>query len=320
MPAVGQQPERFNRKWLESNALSNTMAIAGKELKEVERLPSRTGAKARLVEKGKKAPAPDESRFRGTRFQEGKPATKDQPASPPGGPESARGLGRRPQTGRGSYDEGLEQHDAQGMVPQNGPRRSRRRFATMADGSASTISVGEPWGDRAGAEIDLRAAETEFGGAQDVDGLKAYAGGLAGPAIDAGLPAGLASLDVQLPMRGVVYRFTTPGGDVKITARAVPSRLINRLIQAGLILAVVLVVLGAVRLRRRLGFHWLAGRTGSWCLLLVGLLSLCVFPVIGLAAIVAGIVVKIHRIGSGDFTPPTPGLQTEPLTPEVVAE
>ena len=41
--------------------------------------------------------------------------------------------------------------------------------------------------------------------------------------------AGLASLDVQLPERGQLYRFTTPRGDIAITARAVPLDVLSRL-------------------------------------------------------------------------------------------
>ncbi len=51
-----------------------------------------------------------------------------------------------------------------------------------------------------------------------------------------------ASLDVDLPQRGREYLFTTPRGDIEITARAVSEPLLGRLIRL-LILAVGVVIL-----------------------------------------------------------------------------
>ena len=62
----------------------------------------------------------------------------------------------------------------------------------------------------------------------------------------------LASLDVQLPARGAQFLFTTPRGDIEITARAVESSHLNRLAQLGgaAILAVALLI--GSRLLRKL--------------------------------------------------------------------
>ena len=57
------------------------------------------------------------------------------------------------------------------------------------------------------------------------------------------LPEGIASLDVQLPKRGTVFRFSTPRGDVKITARAVSRELTDRASQVAVSLAILLVLL-----------------------------------------------------------------------------
>jgi hypothetical protein len=54
--------------------------------------------------------------------------------------------------------------------------------------------------------------------------------------------AGLASLDVRLPERGRLYSFTTPRGDVEITARSVPQKLWNKLIGLVALLAAILIV------------------------------------------------------------------------------
>ena len=134
----------------------------------------------------------------------------------------------------------------------------------------------------------------ESGAEEEVSAGRPYA--LPGSA--PGIPAGLASLDVEIPLRGSVYRFTTPGGDVEITARAVPSKLVDNLIRAAAVLAGVIVLLLALRLARRGALSLLTTRLGSWCLILLGVLSLCIFPVLGLAAVVAGIAIKVRRAGA----------------------
>jgi hypothetical protein len=66
-------------------------------------------------------------------------------------------------------------------------------------------------------------------------------------------PAVLASLEVDLHPRGVKYLFTTPRGEAEITAQAVSSSLVGRLVRlAGLAvtLLVVLVLVAAARRRR----------------------------------------------------------------------
>jgi hypothetical protein len=50
------------------------------------------------------------------------------------------------------------------------------------------------------------------------------------------LSAGLASLDVRLPERGNLYRFTTPRGKVEIAARAVSRATLSKLVVLGLLL------------------------------------------------------------------------------------
>jgi hypothetical protein len=68
-------------------------------------------------------------------------------------------------------------------------------------------------------------------------------------------PAALASLDVELRPQGKKYLFTTPRGDVEVTARAVSATLLGRLVRLA-ILVVLLAVLFAVT--RRVRLHWVA--------------------------------------------------------------
>ena len=109
---------------------------------------------------------------------------------------------------------------------------------------------------------------------------------------------GLASLDFELPTRGMVYRFTTPRGEQEITARYLSGDVVRRLVELAWVAVAVLVVWFIVGLVRRGRFDWLARPTGSWLLIGLGLFSLLVgvFPVAGLVAIVFGCGLKIRRL------------------------
>jgi hypothetical protein len=107
---------------------------------------------------------------------------------------------------------------------------------------------------------------------------------------------GLASLDFQLPARGVLYRFTVPRGEAEITARAFSNDLLWRLTAIAAVAVAALIAWLAVRLLRSLSLAWLAKPTGSTLLICLGLLSLCggLWPGVGLAALVAGCGFKVH--------------------------
>jgi hypothetical protein len=120
-----------------------------------------------------------------------------------------------------------------------------------------------------------------------------------GPATAQSQPSatGLASLDVELPRPGQVYRFTTPRGEVEITAWAISKKLSLRLYDLLLIAStLVFLLVGIVLLRLRFG-SMLVSRTGSTHLIWVGLLMVVfgVFPVLGALAFVVGVAAKIAR-------------------------
>ncbi len=108
---------------------------------------------------------------------------------------------------------------------------------------------------------------------------------------------GLASLDFELPTRGRLYRFTTPRGEVKITAWSLSSDLLRRLAEMAIVAVVALAIWFAARLVGRGGFAWLETRAGSTLLVCLGLLSCLggVLPVLGLVAFVAGCGLLVHR-------------------------
>jgi hypothetical protein len=110
------------------------------------------------------------------------------------------------------------------------------------------------------------------------------------------LPFGMASLDVLLPARGLVYRFTTPRGDVEVTASAASRPLIEGLERVGGVAALVIVVLVIRRLSRGRSFGLQTQSTLSTVLIVLGIIGLFVgiLPVAGLIAIVIGVIMKIH--------------------------
>jgi hypothetical protein len=136
-------------------------------------------------------------------------------------------------------------------------------------------------------------------------------------------PTGLASLQLELPKHEEdfyqVYRFSTPRGEVEITAWAVSENLLTRLLELAAVLVAVGVLGWCVRLARAGRFAGLWGATGSTLMICVGLLALLfgVLPMAGLTALVAGIAVKIRRAAAGA---PACGSAAagQPITAEVV--
>jgi len=133
--------------------------------------------------------------------------------------------------------------------------------------------------------------------AADVEGDGVVTFGLEGrrvsPAL-AGMATGLASLPVEFSVRGVAYSFTTPRGEVAITARAVSHRSVDTAQRLGVVL-LVLVIGGALyRFVRRGGP---TGATGSTVLIIVGIVSILsgVLPIAGLAMVIVGGVIKSRR-------------------------
>jgi hypothetical protein len=100
----------------------------------------------------------------------------------------------------------------------------------------------------------------------------------------------LVSLDVELPSRGREFLFTTPRGEVEITAQAISEPLVERLIRAGWVLLAIVVCYLGYRLIAAVGVSALTGRVAGIGLVVVGLVSLvtCIFPLAGLVAIVLG--------------------------------
>jgi hypothetical protein len=110
---------------------------------------------------------------------------------------------------------------------------------------------------------------------------------------------GLASLtDVTLPRPTSgyrTYRFTTPQGDVEITARAVSVRTVNSAERLGLLAVVIVLAWWVRRLIRRRSWSGIAPRLASTILIVAGAAGLLfgLTPVFALAALVGGIAWKV---------------------------
>lgn len=135
-------------------------------------------------------------------------------------------------------------------------------------------------------------------------------GGVGGDAQIAGL--GLVSLDVELPQRGIEYRFTTPRGDIEITARAVSRRTLTTLRRLGIFLAVIGAMLAVRRLVRASAVWPLASGKVGITLVAIGLTGIVigVLPNAAVLVIVIGIIVAIrsYLVRGADLAPLGPAM------------
>jgi hypothetical protein len=124
--------------------------------------------------------------------------------------------------------------------------------------------------------------------------------GLVGNLIAEEPSAGLASLDFELPVRGEVYNFITPRGDIAITADAVRSGLLVKLLHLGIALAALLVFGYAVHLVRQGRLGLLGGQAATTLMLIVGAVGMLIgiLPIAAAALFTIGLVLKIRRSGA----------------------
>lgn len=234
----------------------------------------------------------------------------DQPARPE---QESRGLGRlseaeskrggMPADSSGLLDaaqqvfQGGQAQAAGGSEPQSRARRSQVSSSTTEE------ALNRAYADR----IEQRAAGKALEGAQVDLGLPVPPGqsmivdaeeaepleGRVAPSpqfVERG-SIGLASLDFDLPQRGTAFYFTTPRGNVEITARPVERRHLERSANLARLLA-LLAIAGctAVVARRIAGRRALRIATAIG-LALLGLLSLLltILPLFGIALLLGGL-------------------------------
>ncbi len=112
-------------------------------------------------------------------------------------------------------------------------------------------------------------------------------------------PAGaLASLDVELARRGTEFMFTTPRGDIEITARAFPSDLIDR---SGRLGGLLLFLAAGLALYRFAGPAWSVvsrSRLAALLLMFLALVAICagILPTYALGLLVASAAIAVPRL------------------------
>jgi hypothetical protein len=276
--------KRFNRAWLASNSLENPN-VQAESRKEVAKdlkgeLNQRLDIGVKMQPAQPNAPAmnqpaaPDVGQIKGKfRVQE-----QAEPQQAPQGQASQM------------QQRGGQQEDVVQRYQQKLQQRAGMDQRVMAEQVQLDV-IGVGGGGR------------EIGGARRAGAGRGYFGAGFGGAIGgeeaaapaAPAPTGMASLDVELPLRGTVYRFTTPRGDVDIRATAVSQPLIDGLVRLGAAAGLVVIVLVVRRLARRGSFRLAAQRTASTVLLVLGVLGTLfgVFPIAGVAAIFVGLGMKV---------------------------
>jgi hypothetical protein len=108
-----------------------------------------------------------------------------------------------------------------------------------------------------------------------------------------GEPVVLVGLAVDFPLRGTAFHFTTPRGEVSVTARSISSAFLKRLTRLGLILFAVVTFALTYRLAMRVDAVALLGHTGSVALIVLGASSIVtgLLPVVGVLAVIGGLTV-----------------------------
>jgi len=222
----------------------------------------------------------------------------------PMGQEQTEGRGRASQTRSGTvarsqkeltkqYQDQLErdntQSDEQGQAWRGNGAQFRGSGSSSGGGQATryhSLSA-----DVGGVAMSPNASQLATASS---DGEITVWGGDSAPA--QGIEHHLASLDVDLPDRGVEFMFTTPRGEIEITARAVSAPMTERIVWLIAIVVALVVLYIIYRLARRI-VPWLVGsQVGASLLFLAGVFSLLfgLFPIAALTAFVVGLVQLIR--------------------------
>ncbi len=293
----GPQSDSFNALWLDQSQLANPQMElseekAGKALgkaavsKAKERVSGRRQRGLGLEGADKDAAGPGISQKKASSIAESKPASGPVAASRTPSPATEGELKK----------EAVARYQARHMQQQTmGNRGYAQEHAgrSTAEGEGGGgMGGGHSYGYGAHPTTPrLRAAEQLPSDAP----VALEEGGQTAVDLTVALPAGLASLDVDFPVEGRQYCFMTPQGDVSITGRAVATETVFGLGQVLAVLVLIAILAYVLLLASRGRFRWWLGRTGSTCLIAIGLLTLLCLPVIGILATVGGLMAKVNR-------------------------
>lgn len=336
---------KFNDEWFDQNSLkSNAVDPAKKD--EMESLPyqqgSRLQSRARFDERSKGLAAPQLQLSNGQQeSSSGKPGESQQLAQRESGDRSGGGdYGSKEQRGLQRYQKQLDDEvtrDSQRQQFQQqreyysspqpgmgGPAGPQGNTFGVNPARPATGMAGGMGGPSGGGQAAMGGVETTQppSVAMDVDAaplaveLEAF-GEQTTPRImvegeydslssNFVTLEGLSSLDVQLPIEGDAYLFTTPRGEVSITARPVAKSMIENLVSMLIALAVIAIVVVLVRLRvlqRVFGVL----RTAIGCILAAVFgfaMMICgVFPMLGMLIFVIAVVLAISKLVRSQYQP-----------------
>ena len=274
----------FNEKWLKGNELSRDGFSADQVPKENEEtaFDQRAGRYQVAPQDAKKAS--NKVRGKAGLFADSIQQGQSQKSE----------IGGRGGGGGGDGDSGyLDRFESKIESTKNNARRYQEKL--KAQQSTQHRSSGL-FGSQHGKEAEKRLRERgqiPAGGAIARADLKESQQVAASPTTAGPSISGMASLEVTIPARGDLYLFTTPRGNVQISARTISTPLLGRLIALGWVVGVVVLALILIRWIRRGGLSALGDRRGSRVLIVLGLASLltCIFPIAGLLMIIAGLVI-----------------------------
>lgn len=178
--------------------------------------------------------------------------------------------------------------------------------AAPANGAASTMLGGGAMGGIGSGQPREPGLPPAVGdmGAEGLGGQAAAGEGVAdgrAKALGTSPPVGtLASLDVELARRGTEFLFTTPRGDIEITARPLPQALVDRSSRFGGLLLFLVVGLAAYRVVPPVCKAIARSRLALLLLMLLGLVAMCasIVPLYALMLLVTAALLLAHSLFS----------------------
>lgn len=228
----GEGAGRFDNAWLSKNSLANPESASG--LGRLSKGAPVQGP-AEVTINQPNAPVADPANQSGQQ-----PANLGQQFLPPGAKADRKSIDDAQQQIQGNYRQQAERYN-QRLQQQNtyaerfGKMPIPQQSASLQSKVEGVATPGGAIGDRRG-ENDLPSIS--LGGvAAEVGSVPSNGSG------EASRPGYLASLDVQLPVRGDEFFFTTTGGDLKLTAQNISRSTLDRIIRAVVILLVAAFIL-----------------------------------------------------------------------------
>jgi hypothetical protein len=261
-PAGGEKGQGFNLKWLEENKLRSTLDALPAEKKE--QLQERVDFSKQIADVEKplsgKGEATRAANDLGRKVAEdAKAAQPARPATPEDGasPLDNRGLQRSAEIENQvqRYQMRLQQQAQTLNAPAHAAPVDDAEAKKITDQAPGNFGFWQQKGGMMGGGGALQGALP--GGMMPGGGPGRQSGEGAGRPAAPALPmqvatAGLKSLDVQFPERGVEYLFVTPRGEIAIEARAIDSSRWQRLVPlGGLLIGLAVIGAGARFVRRK---------------------------------------------------------------------